>query len=172
MKHTIEKIEKIVLWVLATMLLIGVLFETIDLISDFFRAILTPPLLMLEPETFFHMFGGFLIALMGLKLIKLVMLSLPEESSPILAVIEVALIGVGQKIVTMDVKTQTPATLLGTAALVLSLAAAYWVCWHVRERSKGKVKEEIPGEEAAMIDDVAQKGSAALEGMAKQEGSV
>jgi uncharacterized membrane protein (DUF373 family) len=139
MKPIFEKIERGILWVLAVMLLIGVIFETVDLITDFFRVVLTPPLLMIEPEVLFHMFGGFLIALMGLKLIKLVLLSLPGESSPIMAVIEVALIGVGQKVVTMEIKTLPASTLLGTAALVLALAVAYWACWFVQAKSRQKV---------------------------------
>ena len=136
-KHVIERIEKAVLAVLAIMLVAAILFGTVDLIFNFGSELNTPPRYMLKSDTLFHMFGEFLIILMGLKLIKLVLLSIPGESSPMMAVIEVALIGVGQKVVTMDVKTQNPSTMLGVAALVFSLSIAYGVCWYIQGKKAG-----------------------------------
>ena len=138
MKLFIEKTEAILLWVLAFLLLAGVVLGTVDLILIFIGILRMPPVLVIQPETLFHMFGEFLIVLMGLKLIKLVLLNLPGRASPMTAVIEVALIGVGQKVVTMDLKTQSPATLVGVAALILALSIAYGVCDYVQARSKGK----------------------------------
>jgi uncharacterized membrane protein (DUF373 family) len=128
LKHAIEQTEKGILWVLAFMLLIAVAFGMIHLVVDLFVALKTPPLMMIKSDTLFGMFGEFLIILMGLKLIKLVMISMPGESSPITAVIEVALIGVGQKIVTMDIHTQSPASMMGAASLVVALSIAYVCC--------------------------------------------
>jgi len=73
------------------------------------------------------------------------MLSMSGESSPITAVIEVALIGVGQKIVTMDIHTRSPMSMLGAASLVLALSVAYICCQRVESKLP---KEE--GEEAEM----------------------
>lgn len=138
MKHIIEKTEIVLLWVLAFMLLAGVILGTIDLIFIFGETLTKPPILVIKPDTLFHMFGEFLIVLMGLKLIKLVLLNMPGRTSPMTAVIEVALIGVGQKVVTMDLKTQSAATLIGVAALILALSVAYGVCYYVQAQSKAK----------------------------------
>ena len=135
MQHFIEKTERVILWTLAFLLLACVTLGTVALFVDFLRVLLLPPVLMIKPDTLFHMFGDFLIVLIGLKLIKLVLVSLPGESSPIPVVIEVALIGLGQKVVTMDVKTQSPGSLVGVAALILSLAVAYVACQPRRPRA-------------------------------------
>jgi uncharacterized membrane protein (DUF373 family) len=92
------------------------------------------------------MFGLFLIILMGLKLMHLVMLSLPRHSS-LLAVMEVALIGLGQKVLTLDVKTQPAYTLLGLAALVVALAAAYLTCAYVMAKWTPRSERDRNGPE-------------------------
>lgn len=142
LKHAIERTEKGILWVLAFMLLIAVAFGMIHLVVDLIIALKTPPVMMIKSDTLFSMFGEFLIILMGLKLIKLVMLSMPGESSPITAVIEVALIGVGQKIVTMDIHTQSPMSMLGAASLVLALSVAYVCCQRVESKILKEEREE------------------------------
>ncbi|BDI30751.1 hypothetical protein CCAX7_28020 [Capsulimonas corticalis] len=138
MKHFIEKTESILLWVLAFLLLAAVVLGTVDLIFIFVEILRLPPVMVVKPETLFHMFGEFLIILMGLKLIKLVLLNMPGHSSPMTAVVEVALIGVGQKVVTMDLKAQSPATLVGVAALILALSVSYGVCYYIQAQTKGK----------------------------------
>jgi uncharacterized membrane protein (DUF373 family) len=137
MHHFIEKVERGVLWVLALLLLASVVLGTVDLIVSFVQILYLPPVLMIKPDTLFYMFGEFLIVLMGLKLIHLVLLSLPDRDSSVVAVIEVALIGVGQKVVTMDVKKYSAASFLGVAALILALSIAYVACRQT-QRAKDK----------------------------------
>ncbi len=120
------------MWILAILLLIGVAFVVVDVLFSFYDALSQPPVFRLSSDVLFHMFGDFLIVLMGLKLIKLVLLSMPGQDSPILAVVEVALIAVGQKVVTMDLKSQSAAQILGVASLILALSVAYGVCSHIK----------------------------------------
>lgn len=138
MENLIEKSEKGILWILAFLLLAVTILGTVDLATGIIRELIEPPYLTVTPETVFHLFGKFLIILMGTKLIKLVLLSLPGESSPIVAVIEVGLIALSQKIVTMDIHTQSPASMGGMAALIFTLSVAHVACRYKSAHVKGR----------------------------------
>ena len=132
----VEKIEAFVIYVLIAMLLVAVILGTVQLGNSLVQSILQPPFLLIEPQTLFSSFGLFLIILIGLELLKLLKLHLLHHKLRPEVVIEVAIIAVCNKVVTLDLKILEGVTLLGLAALLLALSAGYYV--FARTRGEGE----------------------------------
>ena len=132
----VEKIETFVIYVLIAMLLLAVVLATVQLGYGLVQTILQPPFLLIEPKTLFASFGLFLIIIIGLELLKLLKLHLLHHKLRPEVVIEVAIIAVCNKVVTLDLKVLEGVTLLGLAALLLALSAGYYV--FARTRGEGE----------------------------------
>ena len=124
---SVEKIETFIIYVLIAMLLVAVILGTVQLGNELLQTILQPPFLLVEPEALFVSFGLFLIILIGLELLKLLKLHLLHHQMRPEVVIEVAIIAVCNKVVTLNPKDLDAGILLGLAALLLALSAAYYV---------------------------------------------
>lgn len=123
----IEKIETYVIYVLIAMLLLSVILGTVQLGRVLIETVIKPPFLLIEPETLFKSFGLFLIILIGLELLKLLKLHVSHHNLRPEVVIEVAIIAVCNKVVTLDLKVLAADTVIGLAALLLALSAGYYV---------------------------------------------
>ena len=132
----VDKIEAFVIYVLIAMLLVAVILGTVQLGHWLVQSILQPPFLLIEPQTLFSSFGLFLVILIGLELLKLLKLHLLHHKLRPEVVIEVAIIAVCNKVVTLDLKVLEGLTLLGLAALLLALSAGYYV--FARTRGEGE----------------------------------
>ena len=131
----VETIETVVIYILIGMLLISVALGTIALGRTLAATIVEPPFLLIDPQTLFRSFGLFLIILIGLELLKLLKLHLSQHKLRPEVVIEVAIIAVCNKVVTLDAKALPAETVYGLAALLLALSAGYFV--FTRGRSEG-----------------------------------
>lgn len=123
----VEKIETYVIYVLVVMLLLSVILGTIQLGRMLVDTVLQPPFLLIDPAALFNSFGLFLIILIGLELLKLLKLHLLHHKLRPEVVIEVAIIAVCNKVVTLDLKTLEGETIIGLAALLLALSVGYYV---------------------------------------------
>jgi uncharacterized membrane protein (DUF373 family) len=132
----VEKIETYVIYVLIVMLLLSIILGTVQLGHVLIDAVLQPPFLLIEPETLFQSFGLFLIILIGLELLKLLKLHLLHHKLRPEVVIEVAIIAVCNKVVTLDPKILAAETIIGLAALLLALSAGYYVFTKVRSEGE------------------------------------
>jgi len=136
MIKVVEKIETLVIYVLILMLLLSVVLGTVQLGRILTETVLQPPFLLIEPETLFQSFGLFLVILIGLELLKLLKLHLSHHKLRPEVVIEVAIIAVCNKVVTLDPKILAAETVIGLAALLLALSAGYYV--FRKARSEGE----------------------------------
>ncbi len=127
MMKLVEKTESLVIYVLIVMLTVAVILGTVELGYELAQTILQPPFLRIEPQALFESFGLFLIILIGLELLKLLKLHLLHHKLRPEVVIEVAIIAVCNKVVTLDLKLLEGETLVGLAALLLALSAGYYV---------------------------------------------
>lgn len=131
----VEKVEVVVVYAMIAMLLVAIILGTLALGRLLFGIVVRPPLMMMiEPAELFASFGMFLIIVIGLELLKVLKLHLSQGKLRPELVIEVAMIAVCNKVVTLDPKAMTADTLLGLAALLLGLAAGYFV--FVRARAE------------------------------------
>ncbi len=132
----VEKTETFIIYILIAMLLVAVVLGTVQLGYELVQTILQPPFLLMEPQTLFASFGLFLIILIGLELLKLLKLHLSHHKLRPELVIEVAIIAVCNKVVTLDLKLLEGETLIGLAALLLALSAAYYVFTRARSETE------------------------------------
>jgi uncharacterized membrane protein (DUF373 family) len=83
--------------------------------------------LLLDVEEMFDLFGFFLLVLIGLELFTSLKSYVREGVVQVEVVLEVALIAIAQKIIILDTSRASAVAVLGQAALVLALAAAFWL---------------------------------------------
>jgi len=131
----VERIEGIILHCLVFMLLASVVMGTVELGRSLVVIAMTPPPLMIDPADLTRLFGLFLVILIGLELLKLIKLHMSHDMVRPELVIEVAIIAVCNKVVTLDPKTMTADIMVGLAALLIALAAGFYVFASVRLRS-------------------------------------
>ena len=103
----VERIEGIILHCLVFMLLTSVVMGTVELGRSLVVIAMTPPPLMIDPSDLTRLFGLFLVILIGLELLKLIKLHMSHDMVRPELVIEVAIIAVCNKVVTLDPKTMT-----------------------------------------------------------------
>jgi len=74
-----------------------------------------------------EVFGGFLLLLIGLELMKTVVMYLDEQVLHWDVVIPVALIAMARHTLEIDLSETTPGAMLGTGAVIVALAIAYFL---------------------------------------------
>ena len=125
---------------LVVMMMLIILLATVELGRVIIVQILSSPNYLPEIAGLLDIFGFFLLILIGVELLETIKAYLQEHVVHVEIVLEVALIAVARKVVILDVKDLSPLTLLGIAALLVTLAAAIFL----QKRSRlMKAKVEI-----------------------------
>jgi len=123
----LKKFEKMIVVSLIVMMVFVVLISTIELAVLIIKDIIEPPRYWLGIDQLFEIFGFFLMLLIGVELLETIKAYLSESVVHSEIVLEVALIAISRKVITLDVKTYEPLTLLGIAALIVSIGLAYFL---------------------------------------------
>ena len=126
--------ERLIVGSLILMMIVVILLSTIELGRILVLDIITPPNYLLDINELLDVFGFFMLILIGVELLETIRAYLNEHEVHVEIVLEVALIAVARKVVIIDVKEYLPQTLLAIAAIVLSLAGAYYLQKRVRNR--------------------------------------
>ena len=127
MLGVLKKFEQAILVALVLMMSIVVLLSTIELGWIILRDIVTPPVVLLDIDELLDVFGFFLLVLIGIELLETIKTYFVEHVIHAEVVIEVAVIAIARKVIILDVKELPSLTLLGIAAIIITLAVAYWV---------------------------------------------
>ena len=128
-----KKFEKIIIFSLIGMMVIVILISTIELAVLIIKDIIEPPRYWLGIDQLFEIFGFFLMLLISVELLETIKAYLSENVVHSEIVLEVALIAISRKVITLDVKVYEPLTLLGIAALIVAIALAYFFIKKCRE---------------------------------------
>lgn len=126
--------ERVIMGSLILMMIVVILLSTIELARILVLDIITPPNYLLDFAELLDVFGFFMLILIGIELLETIRAYLNEHEVHVEIVLEVALIAVARKVVIVDVKEYSPGSLLAIAAIVLSLAGAYYLQKHFRIR--------------------------------------
>jgi uncharacterized membrane protein (DUF373 family) len=126
--------ERFIVASLIFMMIVVILLSTFELGRILVVDIITPPKYLLDINELLDVFGFFMLILIGVELLETIRAYLNEHEVHVEIVLEVALIAVARKVVIIDVKEYSPETLLAIAAIVLSLAGAYYLQKRVRNR--------------------------------------
>ncbi len=127
MLKTVDWIEKLVVGALVILLLLTIVMGTLELGSIVVTEIIEPPYLRIEISRLYEMFSIFLIVLIGLELLRSVKSYIAHGEIKPEIVIEAAIIAIGNKLITLDIKLIAPEMLVGLAATLLGLAVLYFV---------------------------------------------
>lgn len=128
MTKFIDQVKTFILWTLVLMLLIAVLLGTLGLGRTIVETIIdSPPYILVDPKLLFQSFGLFLICLIGLELLKILTFHISHHYIKPELVVEVAIIALCNKVVTLDLKETAALSIVGLAALIIALAVGYYV---------------------------------------------
>lgn len=133
MEKIAERFEKGIIFVLSLMMMIVILLATIEFGYILVVDILTPPLFFVEVSELLDIFGFFLLILIGVELFETIRSYMAEHVVHVEVVAEVALIAIARKVIILDVKDFTPLSLIGIAAIIIALAAAYFLVLYLRK---------------------------------------
>ena len=133
MRDYLKHFEKLVVVALIAMMCVVVLVSTVELGWIVVRDLMTPPILFFEIEELLDIFGFFLLILIGLELLETIRAYLDNHVVHVEIVLEVALIAIARKVIVLDLKDYSSVTILGIAALILTLGVAYFLEHHTRQ---------------------------------------
>ncbi len=142
--------ERLIVGSLILMMIVVIFLSTIELGRMLVLDIITPPNYLLDINELLDVFGFFMLILIGVELLETIRAYLNEHEVHVEIVLEVALIAVARKVVIIDVKEFSSETLLAIAAIVISLAGAYYLQKRVRNRhdhsagSKNPIESTVP----------------------------
>ena len=127
MHEILKQFERAIVLSLIVMMMLVVLLTTIELGWIIIKDIVTPPIILLEIGEILEIFGFFLLVLIGVELLETIKAYLIEKVVHVEIVIEVALIAIARKVIILDVEKYDSLTLMGIAALILSLGVACFI---------------------------------------------
>ena len=123
----LKKFEKTVIGTLIVLMVLVILISTIELGVIIVVDIFKPPRFWLGIDQLFEIFGFFLLLLIGVELLETIKAYLSENVVHSEIVVEVALIAIARKVITLNVKEYQPMALIGIAALIISISLAYFL---------------------------------------------
>lgn len=126
MLKVLKKFERFIVHALIVMMIVVVFLATVDLAWIIIKDVTTAPVLLLSVRELNEIFGFFLIVLIGIELLETIKAYLTEGVVHVEIVIEVALIAIARKVITLDLKAYDSLTIVGIAALILSIAVAIY----------------------------------------------
>jgi uncharacterized membrane protein (DUF373 family) len=127
MLSLIKKFERIIVTTLIVMMAVTIFLATVELGWLIIKDIITPPIILLEIQELLDIFGLFLLVLLGIELISTLKTYLIENAIHVEVVFAVALIAIGRKVIILDVKEISSLSLLGIAAIIISLSVGYFL---------------------------------------------
>ncbi|MEJ5198867.1 MAG: phosphate-starvation-inducible PsiE family protein [Anaerolineae bacterium] len=119
-------VERALVIALIIMMTVVLLLTTVDLGWMIVQDILSSPMFLLEVAELLDIFSFFLLVLIGVELLETIKAYFDEHVVHAEVVLEVAMIAIARKVITLDVKELSSLTLVGIAAIVVALAVAFY----------------------------------------------
>ena len=127
MMEMLTKFQNAVLILLTWMMALVVFLATAELFYIVTKEIVSPPLILLGIDQLLEIFGYFLLVLIGIELLETFRIYLAEKVINVQVVLLVAIIAIARKVIILDVTKLPSITLIGIAAIVVSLSAGYYL---------------------------------------------
>lgn len=122
----LKKFEHVVITALIFMMVVVVLISTIELAYIIIKDIVSPPVFWLEINQLLDIFGFFLLILIGVELLETIKAYLLKKVVHSEIVLEVILIAIIRKVIILNVKEYSGLSIIGLAALIISVSVAYY----------------------------------------------
>jgi uncharacterized membrane protein (DUF373 family) len=122
----ITRIQGYIILALIVLLVLVILTSTVHLGWLIAHEMWQPPRFLIPVQGLVEIFGYFLLVLIGVELLESLKAYLKDDVIHVRVVIEVALIAMARKVITEEPHGVAPLTLFGIAALIISLAVAFY----------------------------------------------
>ena len=119
-------INKGIIQFLVCILTVCLLLACVNLLMIVYERIKNPPFLIFEVATLFDVFSLILIIAIGYELVKSLLIIISSQTIPSFSIVQIAIIAVANKIITLDIKHTDAITLFGLAALMTGLGLVYY----------------------------------------------
>jgi len=134
MSRILNAFERYIVMALMLMMMLVVLVSTVELGVILVRELLKYPKFLLNFTEILEVFGFFFMILIGLELLDTIKSYMTEERMHVEIVFLVAMIAIARKVIILELKSLNPGTLLGMAAIILALAAGYFLVKRAHSR--------------------------------------
>ena len=137
-------INKNVIRVLIALMTLTLILSTLHLMTLEYQKIKAHPFLLVDVSTLFEVFNLILIIAIGYELIKSLLLIISSDIIPTVPIIQIAIIAVSNKIITLDIKQTDVNTLIGLALLIASLGLALFLLKYRKEAlNESQVEKKV-----------------------------
>jgi len=126
MTRYLRIVERVIVITLIVMMTIVLLMTTVDLGWMLVQDILSSPIMLLDVEELLDIFGFFLLVLIGVELLETIKAYFDDHVVHVEVVLEVAMIAIASKVITLEVKDLPSMTLIGIGAIIVALAVAFF----------------------------------------------
>lgn len=127
MYDILKMLGKVMVWAILLLLSLILVFAFVDLVYETYLKIVEPPFMVINSSSLIELFSLCLIIIIGLELIETVKAFLKEEIVHVELVILVAIIAIARKVIVWDFDKYSNMHLLSLAAMLLALAATYFL---------------------------------------------
>ncbi|MEI8296691.1 MAG: phosphate-starvation-inducible PsiE family protein [Pseudomonadota bacterium] len=110
---------------LLLMMALIVLLTTIDLGWLTYQSILAPPVFRVGVSQLVELFSAFLLVLIGVELLETIKAYLSDRTIHVEVILLVGLVAITRKVILLEPHNMDGLSLIGIAAIVMSLAGAY-----------------------------------------------
>lgn len=134
-ERVVRDFEYTIVLILTGLLMIVVAIATLELGWLLLGNLTSVRGLVLDAGEMFALFSFFLLIMIGIELLSALKLYVSEGTIHVEVVLEVALIALAQKLIVLNSTSLSALYLFALAALVLALAAAFWLVRTSRSRT-------------------------------------
>lgn len=118
-----KNIIRVLIGIMTLILILG----TLHLIYLEFKKITAPPYLLIDVSTLFEVFNLILIIAIGYELIKALLLIISSDTIPTVPIIEISIIAISTKIITLDIQQTNSNIIISLALLIAALGLTYFL---------------------------------------------
>jgi uncharacterized membrane protein (DUF373 family) len=139
--------ETVIITFLVILMMIVVGLSALELAVMLWQQVISPPNLLLNLPELLEVLGFFMMVLIGLELLETIKNYLTQHALHVEVVILVAMIAIARKVIILDMKEISAASMAGIALLLISLSASYFLVKKgMNIRVERDVFNENPGE--------------------------
>jgi uncharacterized membrane protein (DUF373 family) len=132
--RALQGFETIIVATLIVMMAVVILISTLELGWMIIKDLTSPPFVLLSIHQLLEILSLFLLIFIGIELLATMKTYFTDHTLHVEIVLQVALISIARKIVVLEIQDPTALHLFGFAALLVALAATYYLETRVRHQ--------------------------------------
>jgi uncharacterized membrane protein (DUF373 family) len=123
----LNKVLVITVKVLAVLMVLLVIWSVVDVILTLYRELLEPPFLLINFENLVHLFGNFLVVLIGIEIFLNIVFYLKRDAVHVPLVLATALTAIARKVIILDYNKLTADYIYATGVTVFAVGFVFWL---------------------------------------------